>query len=164
MGVIRVNNENICILNDNDIIYHIEQNCGYELAEMLKDRLIIDDYETKLAREKSMTDEESYCAQVESMGCCLRDILDEVEKLLTGAVRLTLAEVAAAFEFSETSIRSPVNSFIVGSMSLASRMAMPSVMPPITVNESLNCSAAAAPSPTCCAWASQCRRWIFSIR
>ena len=80
MGVINVNNENVCILNDNDIIYHIEQNCGYELAEMLKDRLIIDDYETKLAREKSMTDEESYCAQVESMGCCLRDILDEVEK------------------------------------------------------------------------------------
>ena len=80
MGVIRVNNENVCILNDNDIIYHIEQNCGYELAEMLKDRLVIDDYETKLAREKSMTDEESYCAQVESMGCCLRDILDEVEK------------------------------------------------------------------------------------
>ena len=80
MGVINVNNENVCILNDNDIIYHIEQNCGYELAEMLKNRLVIDDYETKLAREKSMTDEESYCAQVESMGCCLRDILDEVEK------------------------------------------------------------------------------------
>ena len=80
MGVISVNNENVCILNDNDIIYHIEQNCGYELAEMLKDRFVIDDYETKLAREKSMTDEESYCAQLESMGCCLRDILDEVEK------------------------------------------------------------------------------------
>ena len=80
MGIITVNNENVCILNDNDIIYHIEKNCGYELAEILKDRLVIDDYETKLAREKSMTDEESYCAQLESMGCCFRDILDEVEK------------------------------------------------------------------------------------
>lgn len=80
MGMINVNNKNVCILNDNDIIYHIEQNCGYELAELLKERLVIDDYETKLAREKSMTDEESFCAQLESVGCCLRDILDEVEK------------------------------------------------------------------------------------
>ena len=80
MGVISINGRNECILNDNDIIYHIEQNCGYELAEMLKNRLVVDDYETKLAREKSMTDEESYCAQLESMECCLRDILDEAEK------------------------------------------------------------------------------------
>ena len=80
MAVINVNNENVVVLNDNDIVYHIEQNCGYELAGILKDRLVIDDYETKLARERSMTDEESYCAQLESMGCCLRDILDEVEK------------------------------------------------------------------------------------
>ena len=80
MGMISINNRNECILNDNDIIYHIEKNCGYELAEILKNRLVIDDYETKLAREKSMTDEESCYAQLESMGCCLRDILDEVEK------------------------------------------------------------------------------------
>lgn len=80
MGMITVNNENVCILNDNDIIYHIEKNCGYELAGILKDRLVIDDYETKLAREKSMTDEESYCAQLESIECCLRDILEEAEK------------------------------------------------------------------------------------
>lgn len=78
--MISINGRNECILNDNDIIYHIEQNCGYELAAMLKNRLVVDDYETKLAREKSMTDEESYCAQLESMGCCLRDILEEAEK------------------------------------------------------------------------------------
>lgn len=80
MGMITVNNENVCILNDNDIIYHIEKNCGYELAEILKDRLVIDDYETKLAREKSCTDEEAYLSQLESIECCLRDILEEVEK------------------------------------------------------------------------------------
>ena len=80
MAVINVNNENVVVLNDDDIIYQIEQNCGYELAEILKDRLVIDDYETKLAREKSCTDEESFCAQLESVECCLRDILEEVEK------------------------------------------------------------------------------------
>ena len=80
MAVINVNNENVVVLNDNDIIYHIEQNCGYELAGILKDRLVIDDYETKLAREKSTTDEEAYLSQLESIECCLRDILDEVEK------------------------------------------------------------------------------------
>jgi len=80
MGMINVNNKNVCILNDDDIVYHIEQNCGYELAGILKDRLVIDDYETKLAREKSCTDEEAYLSQLESVECCLRDILEEVEK------------------------------------------------------------------------------------
>ena len=80
MGMININNKNVCILNDNDIIYQIEKNCGYELAGMMEERLIIDDYETKLAREKSMTDEEAYLSQLESIECCLRDILDEVEK------------------------------------------------------------------------------------
>ena len=80
MAVINVNNENVVVLNDNDIIYQIEKNCGYELAEIMKERLVIDDYETKLAREKSCTDEEAYLSQLESIECCLRDILDEVEK------------------------------------------------------------------------------------
>ena len=80
MAVINVNNENVVVLNDNDIIYQIEKNCGYELAGILKERLVIDDYETKLAREKSCTDEEAYLSQLESIECCLRDILDEVEK------------------------------------------------------------------------------------
>ena len=80
MAVINVNNENVVVLNDNDIIYHIEQNCGYELAGMMEERLVMDDYETKLAREKSCTDEEAYLSQLESVECCLRDILEEVEK------------------------------------------------------------------------------------
>ena len=80
MGMINVNNENVCILNDNDIIYQIDKNCGYELAGMMEERLVIDDYETKLAREKSCTDEEAYLGQLESIECCLRDILEEVEK------------------------------------------------------------------------------------
>ena len=80
MAVINVNNENVVVLNDNDIIYQIEKNCGYELAGILKERLVMDDYETKLAREKSCTDEEAYLSQLESMGCCLRDILEEAEK------------------------------------------------------------------------------------
>ena len=80
MAVINVNNENVVVLNDNDIIYQIEKNCGYELAGMLKERLVMDDYETKLAREKSCTDEEAYLSQLESVECCLRDILEEVEK------------------------------------------------------------------------------------
>lgn len=80
MAVINVNNQNVVILNDKDIIYHIEKNCGYELAEIMEERLVIDDYETKLAREKSCTDEEAYLSQLESVECCLRDILEEVEK------------------------------------------------------------------------------------
>ena len=80
MGMINVNNKNVCILNDDDIVYHIEQNCGYELAGMMEERLVMDDYETKLAREKSCTDEEAYLSQLESIECCLRDILEEAEK------------------------------------------------------------------------------------
>ena len=80
MAVINVNNENVVVLNDNDIIYQIEKNCGYELAGIMEERLVIDDYETKLAREKSCTDEEAYLGQLESIECCLLDILDEVEK------------------------------------------------------------------------------------
>ena len=80
MAVINVNNENVVVLNDNDIIYQIEKNCGCELAGIMEERLVMDDYETKLAREKSCTDEEAYLSQLESMGCCLRDILEEAEK------------------------------------------------------------------------------------
>lgn len=80
MGIVNINNENVCILNDDDMLYQIEKNCGYELADTLRNRLIMDDYETKLAREKACSDEESYCAQIESIVCLLRDILEEMEK------------------------------------------------------------------------------------
>lgn len=67
------------LISQSDIIRIAQIKCGYEYALIIEDLVKQSDYNEILAEKKAQTDEQAYCEQVESLECCLRDILEEVE-------------------------------------------------------------------------------------
>jgi len=77
--IISVNGQSELIYSNSDLAEVARKNCGDDFARVIESLANESDYNTKLAEQKAMTDEESYCASLESMTSCLQDILDIVE-------------------------------------------------------------------------------------
>lgn len=79
MQIISVNGQAELIYNNRDLSEVARKNCGDDFANIIEQLADQSDYNTILAQEKAMTDEESYLASLESTTSCLRDILDTIE-------------------------------------------------------------------------------------
>lgn len=74
--------QTVLIGSNKDIVEVIETHCSYELASLISSKMIDVDAEKLYARERALTDADSYCTDLESKECCLRDVLELIEGLM----------------------------------------------------------------------------------
>lgn len=76
------NGQTVLIGSNKDIIEAVETHCSYELASLISAKMVDIDSEKIYAQERAQTDADSYCADLESKECCLRDVLEIAEELV----------------------------------------------------------------------------------
>lgn len=80
-NIILNNGKTVQIFSNKDIIEVIQDNCSYELGNIIAEKIEDIDSEKLYAEHRAMTDADSFLSDLEEKECCLTEVLESIQSL-----------------------------------------------------------------------------------
>lgn len=82
MNVILKNGSVVTVSSDKEIIEIIEEFCGHEVAEIVREKIDINDFSAMYAQKRAESDTDAYLEDIRSREFCLEEVKASAQTLL----------------------------------------------------------------------------------
>lgn len=82
MNVILKNGSVVTVSSDKEIIEIVEEYCGHEVAEIVREKIDINDFSAMYAQKRAESDTDAYLEDIRSREFCLEEVKASAQTLL----------------------------------------------------------------------------------